>query len=176
MGVDVCEVLQVAMELEEDAWRFYQEMAGKAINPLARRTFEALAEWEVEHKELLQSIYDEANVTRCCPALPELTQEQIDMMQQAKQIFQAALEDLKGQLTEDPTLENVYATAMEKERAAITFYRDKLRETDNENEQMLFEFLLGQERGHLNLLATTEEYLNDTKYWHFKEEQWIVTG
>ncbi len=29
---------------------------------------------------------------------------------------------------------------------------------------------------HLNLLATTEEYLNETAYWHFKQEQWIVAG
>ncbi len=173
---DVCDVMQQAMEMEEDAQHFYQKAANDATNPLARRTFEALSEWEVEHRKLLQEVYDRAEATGSCPVISELEPEQVAMMEEAEEIFETALGDVQDTLAHDPTLEGAYATAMDKERKAIRFYREKLEATDDENEQMLYEFLLGQERSHLNLLATTEQYLNDTEYWHFEQEQWIVTG
>lgn len=173
---DICDVMQKAMEMEEDARAFYENAAAEATNPLAEKTFEALAEWEIEHRKLLESVYEEAESTGSCPVLTELEAERVEMVEEAEEIFTTALQQVEDTLSHDPTLEGAYATAMEKEREAIRFYQEQLDATDDENEQMLYEFLLGQERGHLNLLATTEEYLNDTQYWHFREEQWIVTG
>jgi len=174
--VDVCEVMQKAIEMENESERFYSTAAANASNPLARRTFEALAGWETQHKKLLESVYVTAEATDSCPALEELDAEQIQMIEQAKSIFKGALQDVKGALEPDPTLDDAYATAMAKERGAIEFYKGQLEETTAEAERELYGFLLDQERGHLSLLATTEEYLNDTKYWHFKEEMWMVTG
>lgn len=174
--MDVCEVMQTAIEMEQDAQRFYQDAANAATNPLAKRTFEALSSWEVEHETLLRDVYEKAAATDSCPALSELDAEQVDMIAEAETVFKSALEDVAGAVADDPTLDDAYATAMDKERKAIAFYRSQLDEAQSDAETQLYEFLLGQERGHLNLLATTEEYLNDTKYWHFKQEQWIVTG
>ncbi len=174
--MDVCEVMQVAIEMEQDAQRFYQHAASQSSNPLAKRTFEMLSEWEVEHEKLLRDVHGKTEATDSCPALSELDAEQIDMIAAAGTIFRSALEDVSETLGEDPTLEGAYATAMDKERKAIAFYRSQLDEAQSDAETQLYEFLLGQERGHLNLLATTEEYLNDTHYWNFKQEQWIVTG
>ncbi len=174
--MDVCEVMQRAIEMEEDAERFYTRAASEATNPLAKRTLEALAEWEVEHKRLLQDVHDKAEATQTCPALSELEPEHVEMMEEAEQIFKTALGDVQDTLAHDPTLEGAYATAMEKERNAIRFYQEQMEEAESEDERRLYEFLHGQERAHLNLLATTEEYLNDTQYWNFREEQWIVTG
>lgn len=174
--MDVCEVMQKAIELEVDSERFYTNAAKESSNPLAIRTFEALAEWEVEHERLLRDVFEKAEATQSCPMLTELDAEQVDMMAEAGTIFKSALQDVRDTLAHDPTLTGAYATAMQKERNAIAFYKSQLDEAQTEAESQLYGFLLDQERGHLNLLATTEEYLNDTKYWHFKEEQWIVTG
>ena len=174
--MDVCEVMQKAIEMEQDAQEFYRSSAHEASNPLAKQTFEALAEWEVGHEKLLRDVHDKAEATNSCPALTELDAEQINMIEQAKQIFQGALDMVEGDVEPDPTLDDAYALAMEKERKAIAFYRGQLEDTQDGAERDLYEFLLGQERGHLELLATTEEYLNDTKYWHFKEEMWMATG
>ncbi len=174
---DVCDVMKTAMSMEEDSERFYREAAGEAENPLAQNTFEALADWEVKHRELLQEVFDHADATDSCPALTELDIEQMDAQDEAAAIFDAAREQVEeGKAEASEELNAAYAAAMAKERAAIEFYKSHIAETDNEHEQQLYQFLLGQERGHLNLLATTEEYLNDTKYWHFKQEHWIVTG
>ncbi len=173
---DVCEVMEQAIEMEEDAQHFYQKAANEASNPLAKRTFEALSEWEVEHRKVLQEVFEKAEATGSCPTISELDPEQVAMIEEAEDIFKTALSDVEESVAHDPTLDGAYSTAMEKERKAIRFYQEKLEEADTENERMLYEFLLGQERSHLNLLATTEKYLNDTAYWHFEQEHWIVTG
>ena len=174
--MDVCEVMQKAIQIEEEAEQFYRDAAEETSNPLAEHTFVALADWEVEHKKLLQSVYDAAQANNSCPALTELDAEQVNMVEEAGRLFSQALEDLRGDLATDPTLDAAYATAMEKERRSIRFYQERLDESSTDEERDLFGFLVGQERGHLNLLATTEEYLNDTTYWNFKQEMWIVTG
>jgi len=168
--------MQKAIEMETDAEAFYRESADATPNPLAENTFRALADWEVEHRKLLESVYDSAQATQSCPALTELDAEQIEMIAEAGRIFRQAFEDLKGDLESDPTLDAAYATAMEKERGAIRFYSQQLDGANSDEERDLYGFLATQERDHLNLLATTEEYLNDTKYWNFKNEMWIVTG
>jgi len=173
---DVCDVMKTAISMEEDSERFYRNAAEDADNPLAQNTFEALADWEVEHKKLLQSVFDKAQAADACPALTELDIEQSDVKKAAAMIFDAARQQVEGEPATSEVLNRAYAAAMAKERAAIAFYKSQIADTDNENEQELYEFLLGQERGHLELLATTEEYLNDTKYWHFKEEMWMATG
>ncbi len=174
--MDVCEAMETALGMEEQARQSYAEAAEKATNPLAKRTFEALAEWETEHKRLLESVRAQAEATKACPLLSELNPQSLEIMRAAEEIFKGALDDLKGELASDASLDDAYAAAMAKERKAIEFYRRRLEETIDANEQDLYEFLLNQEREHLNLLATTEEYLNDTQYWHFKQEMWIVTG
>lgn len=173
---DVCDVMKTAISMEEDSERFYREAAETADNPLAESTFEALADWEVEHKQFLQQVFDEAEASDSCPAVSELDVEKPDIRQAAERIFECALEQVEDAPEPCPEIEQAYAAAMAKERSAIEFYKSHIAETDDEDEQALYEFLLDQERDHLNLLATTEEYLNDTKYWHFKQEQWIVTG
>jgi rubrerythrin len=173
---DICDVMRTAISMEEDAERFYREAAEKAENPLAKNTFEALADWEVEHKKLLQDVFEKAEATDSCPAISDLDVQPTDPKKVAKTIFDAAREALDDEPVTSADLDEVYAAAMAKERAAIEFYRSHIAETDDENEEALYTFLLGQERGHLELLATTEEYLNDTKYWHFKEEMWMATG
>lgn len=173
---DVCDVMKTAISMEEDSERFYREAAQRSENPLAQNTFEALADWEVEHKKLLQDVFEKAEATDSCPALTDLDVEPTDPKQVAKTIFDTAREALDGEPVASADLDEAYAAAMSKERAAIEFYKSHIAETDSEDEKALYKFLLGQERGHLELLATTEEYLNDTKYWHFKEEMWMATG
>ncbi len=173
---DVCDVMKTAISMEEDSERFYRDAAEEADNPLATNTFEALADWEVEHKKLLQDVFEKAEVAEACPALTELDIEQSDVKKAAAMIFDAAREEATGEPEASEALNEAYAAGMAKERAAIEFYKSQIADTDHENEQELYKFLLGQERGHLELLATTEEYLNDTQYWHFKEEMWMATG
>jgi rubrerythrin len=39
-----------------------------------------------------------------------------------------------------------------------------------------FEFLMGEENNHYELLSETLEYLNSPKDWYREKEKWIVEG
>ncbi len=173
---DVCDAMKQAISMAEQRQQFYQSDACRSSNPLAAKTFEALAQWEGEHIALLRSIYESAEATNSCPMLESLNAEQRDMMAACAQIFSAAQAELSGEIKPEPALDDAYATAMQLEREAIRFFSGLVDEAQNEVEKELYGFLLSQERDKLNLLATTEEYLNDTAYWNFRNEMWIVTG
>lgn len=171
-----CEIMEEAIQLEKGGEEFYREQAGKAENPLAAKTFEWLADEELKHRQVFETAYAAIQGTDVCPALQDLGHSHTLASEAAREIFEAARADLEDEATSDPQIEQAYATAMRMERETIDLYRRRAEEAEDDNERKLYEFLLVEERDHLNLLATTEEYLNDTAYWYFKEEQWIVTG
>ena len=65
---------------------------------------------------------------------------------------------------------------MEFERKSIALYRTEAERATEHNAREFYEFLTEEERGHLNLLATTLEYLDHPDSWYLTEEQWIVEG
>jgi len=168
--------MEEAMQLEKDGEEFYREQARKAENPLAAKTFGWLADEELKHRQVFETAYAAIQGTDVCPALEDLGHSHSLASEAAREIFQAARADLEGEVTSNPQMEQAYAIAMRMERETIDLYRQRAEEAEDENERKLYELLLAEERDHLDLLATTEEYLNDTEYWYFKEEQWIVTG
>ncbi|MCD6361635.1 MAG: hypothetical protein J7M38_12335 [Armatimonadetes bacterium] len=173
---DVCENIERAITMAEKRRTLYQGDACRSPNPLAANTFEALARWENEQIRLLRSIYETAEATDSCPVLESLGVEQRDMMAACADIFAEAQTELSGALEPDPKLADIYAQAMSMVREAIRYYTELVDGAQGEVETELYRFLLEQERNKLNLLATTEEYLNDSSYWHFRSEMWIVTG
>ncbi len=173
---DVCELMMKAIAMAEERQAFYQSDACETANALAAKTFESLASWEGEHIELLRSVYDTAEATNSCPMLGGLDATQRDMMAACETIFADATAGLSDDVEEDTSVGGAYAEAMRMERDAIKFFTGLVDEAQNEIESELYGFMLNQERDKLNLLATTEEYLNDTAYWNFKNEMWIVTG
>ncbi len=172
---EVLSIIIQAIQLEEDGEKYYREAAARVHNPLARTTFEKLAEWEEEHKQLLRAYYD-AMQQRGWPAMSEMRVKGVDVKQEAASIFAQALEQIEGAIPKEMELTDLYQGALEMERESIDLYRTQAGQTDDENAREFFEHLVEQERGHLNLLATTLEYLDDTDSWHFTQEQWTVEG
>ena len=173
---DVCELMKQGIAMAEERQAFYLSDACETANPLAAETFESLAKWEAEHIEFLRSVYDTAEATNSCPMLEGLNAEQRDMVAACADIFAEAQVDAPETVEEDPGLGDAYATAIGMERDAIKFFSGLVDGAQSEIESELYGFMLDQERDKLNLLATTDEYLNDTAYWNFKNEMWIVTG
>ena len=173
---DVCELMQRAIHMAEEREAFYCSDAAKSSNPLAARTFAALAQWEGEHRALLASVYESAEAADSCPMLEALAPQQREMIAECGLIFDAARASLEGEPTCEATLLEAYAFAMARQREAINLWSEALAEAQSDAERELYGFLLAQERDKLNLLATTEEYLSDTIYWNFRQEMWIVTG
>lgn len=173
---DVCEMMKQGIAMAEERQAFYLSDACETANPLAAKTFESLAKWEGEHIEFLRAVYDTAEATNSCPMLEGLNAEQRDMMAVCETIFSDAQAIAPESVEEDAAVDDAYSRAMGMERDAIMFFSGLVDEAQGEAESELYGFMLNQERDKMNLLATTDEYLNDTAYWNFKQEMWIVTG
>jgi rubrerythrin len=174
---DVMGVLREALAIEQAGEDFYRRAAETCDNPVAHETFVALAQVEQEHANYFRAVYDAMAQTGKWPAADavELAHHEVPAM--AKTIFdQARCDAEECAVVMCAELHQLYEAAMDKERASIRLYETQATESDNPDEQTFYSFLVGQERGHLELLANTQKFLDDPSHWFFDQEQWIVEG
>ena len=120
--------------------------------------------------------YEKMKATQNWPDMSECGDECALSAEDIAEIFTLARANIAGDVSCDTDLSQVYKIAMQAERDSIEFYRKNLQAATDPNAQLFYQTLLGAERKHLQLVAKTEEYLNDTEQWYFDEEQWIVEG
>ena len=173
---DVLGVINQAIELEEDGRQYYLQATARAQNPLAKNTFQWLAEQEEEHKQYFVAYYQAMEEEHEWTPMSQLGVSAHDARQEAASIFQQALAQIEEGVPEDVELSGLYSGAMELERKSIDLYRTQAEQATDHNAREFYEFLTEEERGHLNLLATTLEYLDHPESWYLGEEQWIVEG
>ena len=174
---EVLAALTEALAIEREGEKFYRQAAEGCEEEVTRQTFLALAEQEQAHATYFQVYYDEVAKQKAWPEAAVVELESQDLPAQAQAIFEQAMPEL-GQA--GPMLcactHDLYETAMDKERMSIALYGKQAEEAESDEQQAFFEFLVAQEKGHLNLLYNTQKYLDDPANFFFDEEQWIVEG
>jgi len=173
---EVLSVIKQAMELEDEGRQYYLQATARAQNPLAKNTFQWLAEQEEEHKQYFMAYYQAMEEEHEWPPMSQIEVSAHDARQEAASIFQQAIAQIEEGVPEDIELSELYNGAMEFERKSIDLYRTQAEQATEDNAREFYEFLTEEERGHLNLLATTLEYLDHPESWYLAEEQWIVEG
>lgn len=58
-GMDLVEILRLAMKREESALRLYTFLASQTTDPACIRLFKLLAQEEARHKQTFETLYDE---------------------------------------------------------------------------------------------------------------------
>ena len=174
---DVLGVLQEALTIEQAGEDFYRRGAETCSNPVARETFRALAGVEHQHAAYFQAYYDALSQTGHWPAASPVELAHHEVPALAKTIFdQARCDAEECDVVMCAELHQLYEAAMDKERQSIRLYETQAAESDSADQKTFFSFLVGQEKGHLELLANTQKYLDDPTHWFFDQEQWIVEG
>jgi rubrerythrin len=174
---DVPGILEEALTIEESGEDFYRRAAETCNNPVAHETFLALAEVESQHAAYFRAYYDAMSETHQWPAASPVALAHREVPEMARAIFDQARCDAQDcDMVMCAELHQLYETAMEKERESIALYQAQAAEAESPDEKMFFEFLVGQEKGHLEILVNTQKYLDDSAHWFFDEEQWIVEG
>lgn len=176
MADDVLVILQQALTKEEDRRSYYEDAAQRAANPLAQQTFAFLAQEEDKHAEYIQQFYEQMKAGQGWPDASECSEECKLEAAQVKEIFTNAREAIDGEVTSDTDLTDAYDLAMQGERDSIEFYKAQLAAASDPGAKLFYKALVDSERGHLQLLVKTQEFLDDTASWYFEEEQWGVTG
>ena len=65
---------------------------------------------------------------------------------------------------------------MQMENDGYNFYKKALEATEDANAKELCRFLLGEEKAHYDLIASTYEYLKNPAAWFMRDEKPIVEG
>lgn len=173
----VLEILKEALVIEREGEEFYRAAAENCKNPVAKHTFLSLAEQERKHAAYFHAHYEALAAGRQWPALEDLDVESYEVPDEAKAIYdQARCEAESCDVVMCAELEQLYATAMDKERRSLELYRHQAEQAQDEQQKAFFAFLIEQERGHLEVLSNTHKYLDDPAQWFFDQEQWIVEG
>ena len=159
-------ILKQAILLERKGKVFYARIAEQAVHPPIREFFEAMAEEEDRHEEILSHQY-RAFLSRekfddiPLPAGSEsqtasriLTPEVIERIASAG--FEAA----------------AISAAMNLEASAVRIYSERAAAATDPQEKVLYQWLSDWEKGHLDILsrldrALTEAIWNDNSFWPF---------
>lgn len=174
---EMSEILEDAVKLEAEGIEYYETAAEKAENPLAQHTFTHLAEQEREHEKLLRAYCDVVEESGTCPTPQEMAAREYKLLEEGKEIFQKARQQMEKSTWVEEELVELYEDAMELERRFINMYQEQVGALEIEEQKELFEYLVTEEKKHLKLLQNGQKFLeNPEAEWWVEQEQWIVTG
>lgn len=143
------EVLGLAIRSEEEAAEFYSSVAKMIKNELVRSKYEALAQEENRHREMLLGLYRRATGEKEAPVIPGSPRTAEG-----------------GFPIPKISVENLLRLAIAREQEAQAFYRRAAERTSDHTAQRMLQYLADIEHGHeLMLNAELEAYLRDRDWY-----------
>ena len=174
-------ILRRGMSLERDGYSFYTLVAQRASSERGKAMFLDLAAQEADHLRLLLAEYQALEAGRGW--LPYETAMQQDLA------LDPANPDLPGDEPPEPlpvftpsrevSLAGDIAAlefGMETEEISQKLYAQGARETDDPSARQAYQFLVGQEEEHYQLLQNTLDYLTKNETWWDDEEYPFFIG
>jgi rubrerythrin len=153
------EILGLAIRSEEDAAKFYGDLARRIKNGLARAKYEALAREEVSHRQLLQNLYRRATGESAPPHIPG-----------SPEVAEGG-----GIPVETEEIEELLKIAIGREERARDFYRTHAPRMGDVGSRRLLEYLADIERGHeLMLREELAAYLRDRNWYAEKPDIQLI--
>lgn len=167
---DMQKALETAIKMEKTGYDLYMKAAGKTLNKLGRATLEAIAVKELDHIKAIEE-FSEKNIKKAIESINPK-----DKKDYVRVVMDKFAKYLDENITKDSDLEKAYKAAMGLEKSSYSFYKDLLNRSTDPRSKKFFEFLMGEENNHYELLSETLEYLNAPKDWYMEKERWVVEG
>ena len=136
------EILEQAIQFEEQAYDFYVGAIDMVKQPHIKDTLKDLAVEEVKHKEKLQALVEEN-----AEALIAVSRQKVQDLKLAEYL-------VAPPLGVDATFQDVLVVAMQREKSSNEFYSTMASIAGDEDAKALFEFLAQEELGHKNKVET----------------------
>ncbi len=127
------EILDFAIEKEQDAHDFYTDLAGRMEKPYMKEVFSSFAKEELGHKQKLRGVKEGKY------AMP--AQQKVTDLKIGENLSEV---ELKPNLS----FQDALILAMKAEKAAYRLYNDLAEATDDENAKNLFLTLAQEEAKH----------------------------
>jgi len=167
---DLQRALETAIKMEKTGYDLYMKAAQKTSNKLGRSTLEAIAVKELDHIKAIEE-FSEKNIGKAIESINPK-----DKKDYVRVVMEKFAKYLDENITKDSDLEKAYKAAMGLEKSSYTFYKDLLNRSTDPLSKKFFEFLMGEENTHYELLSETLEYLNAPKDWYREKERWVIEG
>lgn len=152
-----------AVGFETKGVTLYLGLAAKAQNLLAKRLFYSLAEQEVQHAYLFDTGYFYQDTGTLASTINDIEQTLKDFWEKMKGI------DLKKQ---DDHISG-YEDAMELEKQSISAYHEFLSKSNDEKEKEFLNWIIEEEKKHLEALRNVYYFLTEPGDWFQNEESKI---
>lgn len=152
------EILELALSLELDLEKYYNEQAEKNKENSLHVVFTMLAAEEEKHANILLGKADKLT----------LKLDDDSILIQARSLFQN-LKDFKSELTDIPSQLDSYRLALEMEQKSKIFYKDLFDSAEDEKSKVTFGYLVHQEDIHCIIL---EELVKLTT----RPEEWVESA
>jgi rubrerythrin len=88
------EALQLALKMEGDGRQFFLEARDKATHPLAKETFQSLAEWELEHMRIIEQFHASLKDTGEWESVEQLQTKKGEAIKTVKTALQTVRENI----------------------------------------------------------------------------------
>jgi rubrerythrin len=139
------DILDFAIQAEQDAVDFYTDLAGKAVSADMRDTFNEFAKEEISHKARLIKIKEEGMFPETSSAVTDL--KIADYL-------------VRIQPTPGMSYQDALILAMKREKAAFRLYTNLASKAPNDKMKRLFESLAMEESKHkLRFEIEYDEYV-----------------
>jgi len=168
--MDPKNALETAIKMEKTGYDLYMKAAQKTSNKLGRSTLEAIAVKELDHIKAIEE-FAQKNIGKAIESIHP--KDKKDYIRAIMDKFSKYLDE---NITKDSDLEKAYKAAMGLEKSTYAFYKDLADKSADPQSKKFFEFLMGEENNHYELLSETLEYLNTPKDWYREKERWVVEG
>jgi rubrerythrin len=160
------DALEMAVKMETDAISFYTEAARKTRYPVGKKMFEAIAEDEKRHLEMIAQIVKGLQITH----------EDVSPVKNIKTVFAAMKDEMMRKVAATPDELEAFKIATHMEKEGMEFYKKAATNAKKEKERSLLERLIREEQEHYDVFANTYHFLSDTGNWFMWEERGIVEG
>lgn len=155
------EPFQIALTLEREGKRLFDQAAETTTSKLARQTFEFLAREEDKHIERIEKFYAglKSSEGKTVPVTEDSDADE------KLESFNRMLECLKDEYQSTASDIEAYKMALEFETGAEEFYAGKLEESTDPRIKKFYRWLIDEETMHSRLLKSCLRFVEDPADW-----------
>lgn len=151
------EAIKMAIQLEKDGQRFYEEAAQKTENELGRKMFESLPKDEIGHLHTFQKMFNTITGTE---GWRELAKGSPNVGKVP--VFEGR-EEKKPEVNQSDL--DALRLGIESERKGIELYKKAAEEAKDPMAKKIFTKIREEEEYHYDLLQAQYDYLTGSGFW-----------
>ncbi len=156
-------IFEFAMKMEEDGQAYYLEHAEKAENPALKRVLTEMANDEHKHYKIFKAMMNQETAEY-------MDDNKTTIIDTVKTIFAELKENNKDYAVESD-FRKVWEVALETEKKAEKFYREKIDEVDDENNKRILKKIADEEHNHWVAIENVIQFLDKPARW-LEDAEW----